>query len=99
MACRARRHLTICLFFGWISCWSATSLASDPLDTSYGRVDGDVSLVMGAGVTLAPRVPRPSIDLRLRYIETLGVFWNYEESFGISNDPSRVMALGMELRP
>ncbi|MGH7282342.1 MAG: hypothetical protein ACRELY_12505 [Polyangiaceae bacterium] len=97
---RVTRHaLAICVFFGCISCWATTSAASDPLDTSYGRVDGDVSLVMGAGVTLAPRTPRPSVDLRLRYIETLGVFWDYEESFGITNDPSRVMSLGMELRP
>ncbi len=94
-----RRSLTIYLFFGCISCWAKTSAASDPLDSSYGRVDGDISVVMGAGVTLAPRAPRPSIDLRFRYIETLGVFWDYEESLGIANDPTRVMSLGMELRP
>ena len=99
MARLARHAFTICLFFGGISSWATTSFASDPLDTSYGRVDGDISLVMGAGVTLAPRVPRPSADLRLRYIETLGIFWDYEEAFGISNDPTRVMSLGMELRP
>lgn len=93
------RALTIGLFFGSISCFARSAAANDPLDTSYGRVDGDMSVVMGAGVTLAPRLPRPSLDLRLRYLDTLGLFTTYEEGFGADTAPDRVLAGGIELRP
>ncbi len=78
---------------------TSPAYASDPLDTSYGRVDGDVSLVFGLGATIAPRAPRPAADFRLRYLDTLGAFATYEESFGIDTEPRRLLAFGAELRP
>ncbi len=81
-------------FFGSIS-----ARAEDPVDSAYGRVDGDLSLVVGLGATLAPRAPRPSGELRLRYLDTIGVFCTYEDSFGIDTDPRRVLAGGLEIRP
>src|ERR1019366_4742582 len=74
-------------FFGSIS-----ARAEDPGDTAYGRVDGDLSVVVGVGATLAPRAPRPSAELRLRYIDTIGVFCTYEDALGIDTDPRRVFA-------
>ncbi len=70
-------------------------------DTTYGRIDGDMSFVVGAGVTVAPRGPRAAVDLRLRYIDTVGVFTTYEDAplFGSRSDPRRVAAFGLELRP
>ena len=85
--------------FAAVSALSTSASASNPLDTSYGRVDGDVSLVFGLGATLAPQAPRPAADFRIRYIDTLGAFATYEESFGIDTDPRRVLAFGAELRP
>ncbi len=76
---------------------------SDAPDASYGRIDGDVSLVAGLGVTAGPRGPRAAADLRLRYIDTVGAFVTYEDgpAFGTGNgtDPRRVLATGLELRP
>jgi hypothetical protein len=70
------------------------------VDTTYGRVDGDVSLVLGAGITVAPRAPRLAADLRLRYVDTIGAWLTYEEGPLIgSSDPRRVFATGLEIRP
>jgi hypothetical protein len=84
----------ITAFFGSIS-----ARADDPVDGSYGRVDGDLSVVFGLGATIAPRAPRPSAELRLRYLDSVGVFCTYEDSFGISTDPRRVLTGGIEIRP
>jgi len=69
-------------------------------DTTYGRIDGDVAVAAGVGATLAPHGARAAVDLRLRYIETVGVFAGYEEGgFNTSMDPRRVIAGGVEIRP
>ena len=70
-------------------------------DTTYGRLDGDVGFVVGAGITVAPRAPRASFDLRLRYLDSVGVFATYEDAplIAQSSDPQRVIAVGAELRP
>jgi hypothetical protein len=70
-------------------------------DATYGRIEGDASIVAGAGVALGPRDPRAAVDVRLRYLDTVGVFVTYEDGrlFGSGADPSRVLAGGLELRP
>ena len=80
--------------------------ASDPAakantDTTYGRVDGDLGVVLGAGVSLGPRAPRAALDLRVRYLDTVGLFFQYEDGplVGASSEPRRVLATGVELRP
>ena len=78
---------------------SISARAEDAGDTAYGRVDGDLSVVVGVGATLAPRAPRPSAELRLRYLDTIGVFCTYEDSLGIDTDPRRVLTGGLEVRP
>jgi hypothetical protein len=77
----------------------AGASASHGADTSYGRVDGDLGLVVGAGVTLGPRAPRAAFDARLRYLETVGIFFTYEDGFGGPAEPTRVLAFGTEVRP
>jgi hypothetical protein len=72
---------------------------ADGTDTSYGRLNGDVAVVLGAGAVLGPRAPRGAADLRLRYLQTAGVFVTYEDALGGSADPARVIAVGAELRP
>jgi len=69
-------------------------------DPTYGRVDGDLGVSVGAGVTLGPSAPRGTVDLRLRYLDTAGLFGFYEDGFSAtSSDPRRVLGGGFELRP
>jgi hypothetical protein len=35
-------------------------------ESSYGRIDGDITLVFGAGGVIAPRGPRAGGELRVR---------------------------------
>jgi hypothetical protein len=71
------------------------------IDPSYGRIEGDVSVAVGAGGTIASGGPRVGGELRLRYLETVGLFGTYEDGplVGLSPDPSRVVTAGFELRP
>lgn len=87
---------------------SAGGAAGEPVsppsakpDTTYGRVEGDIGLVAGLGVTVGPQSPRASIDLRARYLETAGLFATYEDGalFGNGAEPVRVLAGGLEIRP
>lgn len=70
-------------------------------DGSLGRFDGDLAVAASAGMTVGPRAPRVSGDVRLRYLSTAGVFGTYEDGplVGASAEPRRVLALGVELRP
>jgi hypothetical protein len=64
-------------------------------------VDGDVTLVAGLGATVAQSGPRAEGELRVRYLETVGLFGAYEDGPMVSSpaDPRRVLATGLELRP
>lgn len=70
-------------------------------DPTLGRIDGDLTLSMALGVAVAPRAPRPAVDLRLRYLATVGTFVTYEDgtSFDLASAPGRVVTAGLELRP
>jgi len=72
---------------------------ADP-DTSYGRIDGDLGLVLGVGATVGGGSPRGSAELRARYVDTAGIFVTYEDALGNEGTgPRRVLATGLELRP
>jgi hypothetical protein len=79
----------------------APAHADEDPEPSYGRVEGDVSLVLGAGVVAAPRGGRGEAELRARYLDSAGLFVTYEEgpAFGSGAEPGRVLAGGFELRP
>jgi hypothetical protein len=70
-------------------------------DTSYGRVQGDLGIVVGAGATVADGGPRAEGEMRLRYLETAGVFATYEDGPALRSgaEPRRVFATGLEVRP
>ncbi len=74
---------------------------ADASDASYGRFDGDVALAGAAGMTVGPRGPRASADLRFRYLQTAGLFATYEDGplIGSPSEPKRALAFGVELRP
>jgi hypothetical protein len=82
----------------------AHAASAEEPDTTYGRVDGDLGFVGGAGVAVGARTPRAALDLRLRYLDTAGVFITYEDGSIFSSaetraDPRRVLAGGIEIRP
>jgi hypothetical protein len=81
--------------------FAAPAAAADAKDTAYGRIDGDLAVVLGAGATLGPRAPRATLDARFRYIQTAGVFFTYEDGpiWASSAEPRRAFATGIELRP
>lgn len=71
------------------------------VDTSYGRIEGDIALVVGAGASVGSGAPRTAFDLRARFVDTLGLFVAYEDGPLVRADaePSRVVSAGLELRP
>ena len=73
----------------------------DKTDASDGRIDGDLAVAVGAGATFGPRDPRAALDLRFRYLWTVGAFATYEDGplVGAAAEPRRVFATGLELRP
>ena len=80
---------------------AASAHAEGIIEPSYGRIDGDVTLVAGAGASVASGGPRAAGELRARYLETAGVFGTYEDGTLVGSDsaPRRVVAAGFELRP
>jgi hypothetical protein len=69
------------------------------VDPTYGRIEGDMNLAVGAGAVIAPRGPRGEAEVRLRYLETAGVLATYEDAFGSPAEPQRALTMGLEVRP
>ena len=63
------------------------------VDAAYGRLNGDVAIAASAGVAAGASKPRFDGDLRLRYLQTAGLFGTVEGGDG------SVLATGIELRP
>lgn len=81
--------------------WAIDARAEGAVEPSYGRIQGDVTLVVGAGGAVASGGPRAEGELRARYLETAGVFGTYEDGpiVGSMSAPRRVVAAGFELHP
>jgi hypothetical protein len=93
----AGASLCICIFIAG----TARAEGDDGGDGTHGRIEGDVAVVGSLGATFGPRAPRASVDGRLRYLSTVGVFGTYEDGsvFGGDAIPRRVVVAGAELRP
>ncbi len=83
---------------------SRASLAQESFEPTYGRASGDVCWVAGAGAAIASRGARAEGELRLRYLDSAGVFVTYEDALlalfpKASAEPRRVISGGVELRP
>lgn len=78
-----------------------TARAQEVVDPSYGRIEGDLTLVLGAGATVASPGPRGEAELRVRYLESVGLFAAYEDGplLGTAAEPRRVVVAGLEVRP
>jgi hypothetical protein len=90
--------LTVAAALAWPA---AEAHAQSRPEPSYGRLQGDVTLVAGVGGVVAARGGRAESELRVRYLETVGVFASYEDGalFGSAAEPTRVLTTGLELRP
>ena len=94
------RHLALGAFLALGS--SAPSTHGDESnDPSLGRVDGDVGVVAGLGGALGPSGARALAEVRLRYLESAGLFATYEDGSLLGGPPqgARAIATGLELRP
>ncbi len=80
---------------------AAAAEREEKVDTSDGRIEGDLAATLGAGATFGPRSPRAAVDVRLRYLWTVGAFVTYEDGpiVGAAAEPKRALAGGLELRP
>lgn len=96
------RHLVAALtVLGCVWSGGSDARAGEASEPSYGRVQGDMTLVVGAGGALASGGARAEGELRARYLESAGIFGTYEDGpiVGSSAAPRRVIAAGLELRP
>jgi hypothetical protein len=84
-----------------LALYGADSRGDANAEPTYGRIAGDMTLVAGLGTVLASGGPRAEGELRIRYLETAGLFATYEDGalVGSSVEPRRVLAGGLELRP
>jgi hypothetical protein len=84
-----------------VASWAGPARADDAVDPSYGRVQGDLTLVLGLGATVGEGGTRPEGELRVRYLESVGLFGSYEDGplVGSSAEPRRVLLGGLEVRP
>lgn len=100
-----RRSAVVGLFLGCLcsTAWSSAAHAAAG-DGVYGRTEGDASVVVGVdGGSVAGRKLIGG-DLRLRYLETAGVVFGYEELDALKKAESageykRSVRAGIELRP
>jgi hypothetical protein len=85
-----------------LALWARSASADGgTVDPSYGRVEGDVALVFGMGAVFAPRGLRAVAEVRLRYLETAGLYATYEDANVLASapEPQRLLATGLEVRP
>jgi hypothetical protein len=97
----ARPAVAVVVLAAGLALPCGTARAQERPEPTYGRLQGDVTLVAGAGVVAAARGPRVEGELRLRYLESAGLFASYEDAplVGSGAEPARVLAAGLEVRP
>lgn len=95
------RAFLLAAAIGGLGAFGAEANAEGIVEPSYGRIEGDMTIVAGAGAVVTSGGPRATGELRLRYLETVGLFGAYEdgELVGSASDPRRAVSAGFELRP
>ena len=78
---------------------SAIAAGVADVDTSYGRLAGDSAIAGSLGAAIDVRGVRGAVDLRYRYLQSAGIFVDYEDGFGEGSEPLRLLVAGFELRP
>ena len=87
---------------------AATTAHAAPGDGAYGRLKGDVTLVLGVGGGVVAKSDRKLVsgDLRLRYLDAIGAAFIYEEADAFKSSGSvehgdlhRSFITALEIRP
>jgi hypothetical protein len=87
---------------------AATTAHAEPGDGAYGRLKGDVTLVVGAGGGLVAKSDRKLVtgDVRLRYLDAVGAAFIYEEANALERTTNadygavhRNFITALEIRP
>ncbi len=83
-----------------LACLTPSSGARAEADGLYGRFDGDLLVVAGAGAAVEREGPRLLTYASLTYLSTAGVYARYADALGddLTSRP-RTIAAGIELRP
>jgi len=71
-------------------------------DGVYGRLDGDVGLEPGLGVSYSRNSPMPALDFGASYLSTLGLRVRYSDSkflMNASEHDRSVVSVDLEVRP
>lgn len=68
-------------------------------DGVYGRLDGDLALSLGAGVGVVRDGALGAVIARAVFVESVGLYATYADSFGGSDTVARTFSTGVELRP
>jgi hypothetical protein len=81
--------------------WVPTTARAESPPPTYGRIEGDVGFVVAAGAAVGARGARAEGELRVRYLDSAGIFATYEDGsvVGSSAEPRRCVVVGLELRP
>jgi hypothetical protein len=93
---RRRSAATLVAFSAYLL---ATTSAAADTDGTYGRLDGDVDLSIGAGCSFARGGPSATAIARVIYLGTAGLYAAYTDSFGADRPIARSASLGVSLRP
>jgi len=65
----------------------------------YGRFKGDLELGLGLGAEVDKGGARGAARLTLHYFSMLGVYSTYRDGFGHGKGESRLLSVGVDLRP
>jgi hypothetical protein len=78
---------------------TAAAATADATDGTYGRLDGDLDISVGAGVAFAPTGPSIAGLGRAMYLETAGLYLGYSDALGADRTVLRSASFGVGLRP
>lgn len=75
--------------------------AEGVVDSSYGRISGDATLGVGLGASVSAGGPRAEGEVRVRYLESVGLLAAYEDGPLVASAarPQRALVGALELRP
>jgi hypothetical protein len=95
------KRFLVAVALGCVVALRHSMATADSVDPSYGRVEGDVTVAPGVGLAAEPRGPSFVGEIRIRYLETAGLFAIYEDGNVLNSpaEPHRSLSLGTELRP
>jgi hypothetical protein len=89
---------TVCLGFAAGQLVAAPA-AADTTDGTYGRLQGDLDLSIGAGPALARGGPTAAAYARAMYMSTVGLYAAYNDALGSDRPVQRSASAGIGLRP